>query len=179
MIRTPLQCRWRLRLSTVDCRRSTVRNSAATQPNSGIRMMMAPMRPKQVTLIAAAALTTGWLLASVVSPPVAELQVLPLQVERAAAPPSAGSATYTEQLHLKLRSAPQPPVPRRNPFAFDSPRQRSASVDRSAPPRRDAAAIELPQPAIVTGPSFRLSGIGSTNSPAGPIWSAVISDGRT
>ena len=138
------------------------------------------MRPKHVTLIAAAALTTGWLLASVVSPPVAELQVLPLQADRAVPQPSESSATpYTEQLHLKLRSAPQPPVPRRNPFAFDSSRQSRTNADVSAAPRRDAPAVESPQPPIVTGPSLRLSGIGSTNSPAGPVWSAVISDGRT
>jgi hypothetical protein len=138
------------------------------------------MRPKHVTLIAAAALTTGWLLASVVSPPVAELQVLPLQTDRTDAPPTENPATpYTEQLHLKLRSAPQPPVPRRNPFAFDSSRQSRTNADITAAPRRDAPAVELPQPPIVTGPSLRLSGIGSTNSPAGPVWSAVISDGRT
>jgi hypothetical protein len=138
------------------------------------------MRPKHVTLIAAAALTTGWLLASVVSPPVAELQVLPLPPDRAVTPPPESAATpYTEQLHLKLRSAPQPPVPRRNPFAFDSSRQSRTNADVAAAPRRDAPAVESPQPPIVTGPSLRLSGIGSTNSPAGPVWSAVISDGRT
>jgi hypothetical protein len=140
------------------------------------------MRPKHVALIAAAALTTGWLLASIVSPPVAELQVLPLQVESSG--PSAAdnpATTYTEQLRLKLRSAPQPPKPRRNPFAFQS-RQSSASVERRAPLSPAAASIEPsepPQPPAVSDPSLRLSGIGSTNSPAGPVWSAVISDGRT
>jgi hypothetical protein len=138
------------------------------------------MRAKHVALIAAAALTTGWLLASVVSPPVAELQVLPLEADRADAPPTESSTTpYTEQLHLKLRSAPQPPVPRRNPFAFDSSRQSRTNVDVSAAPRREAPAVESPQPPIVTAPTLRLSGIGSTNSPAGPVWSAVISDGGT
>jgi hypothetical protein len=138
------------------------------------------MRPKHVALIAAAALTTGWLLASIVSPPVAELQVLPLDDDRAVPQERESTGTpYTEQLHLKLRSAPQPPVPRRNPFAFDSSRQSTTSVGVTAPPRRDAPATELPQAAIVTGPSLQLSGIGSTNSPAGPVWSAVISDGRT
>jgi hypothetical protein len=138
------------------------------------------MRPKHVALIATAALTTGWLLASIVSPPVAELQVLPLQSDRADTPPTEGSTTpYTEQLHLKLRSAPQPPVPRRNPFAFDSSRQSRTNADASAAPRREAPAVESPQPPIVTGPTLRLSGIGSTNSPEGPVWSAVISDGRT
>jgi hypothetical protein len=143
-------------------------------------MVIGSMRPKHVTLIAAAALTTGWLLASVVSPPVAELQVLPLQPDRAVPQPSESSATpYTEQLHLKLRSAPQPPVPRRNPFAFESSRQIRANGDVTAAPGRDAPAVEAPQPPIVTGPSLRLSGIGSTNAPAGPVWSAVMSDGRT
>src|SRR5688572_25240451 len=140
------------------------------------------MRPKHVALIAAAALTTGWLLASIVSPPVAELQVLPLQVEGSV--PSASdktATTYTEQLRLKLRSAPQPPTPRRNPFAFQ-PRHTNASVARRAPSPLATAAIEpieLPQAPTVSGPSLRLSGIGSTSSSAGPVWSAVISDGRT
>ena len=140
------------------------------------------MRPKHVALIAAAALTTGWLLASIVSPPVAELQVLPLQVEGSVPSTSAKTATtYTEQLRLKLRSAPQPPTPRRNPFSFQA-RQSSAGVERRAPLARAAAPtepIELPQAATVSGPSLRLSGIGSTNSTAGLVWSAVVSDGRT
>ena len=137
------------------------------------------MRPKHVTLIAAAALTGGWLLASIVAPPVAELQVLPARDHAVAPRPESTARPYLEQLHLKLKSAPQPPVPRRNPFAFESSRHARGSVDVTAPPRRDVAAIEAPQAPIVTGPSLKLSGIGSTNSPAGPVWSAVISDGRT
>jgi hypothetical protein len=140
------------------------------------------MRPKHVALIAAAALTTGWLLASIVSPPVAELQVLPLQVEGSGPSASENTATtYTEQLRLKLRSAPQPPTPRRNPFAFQS-HQSQASVARRTPLPLATASIEpieSPQAPTVSGPSLRLSGIGSTNSSAGRVWSAVISDGRT
>jgi hypothetical protein len=121
----------------------------------------------------------GWLLASVVSPPVAELQVLPSQA-RAVPPRSESSARpYLEQLHLKLRSAPQPPVPRRNPFAFESSPHRRGNADLTAQSRRDALTMEAPQVPTAIGPALRLSGIGSTNSPAGPVWSAVISDGQT
>jgi hypothetical protein len=72
-------------------------------------------------------------------------------------------------------------MPRRNPFAFQS-RQSNGTVERRAPLRAAATPIdpiEVPPPPAVHGPPLRLSGIGSTNSPAGPVWSAVISDGRT
>jgi hypothetical protein len=139
------------------------------------------MRPKVVALVVASSLTIGWLLASVVSPPVAKLQVLPERTERRA--PAQGDAVatpYTEQLHLKLQQAPLPPVPRRNPFVFGSkqvsaPAKSAAeALERGSEGVDASGALETPLP-IVTGPSLRLSGIGST----GGVRTAVISDGRT
>src|SRR5687768_2796051 len=74
---------------------------------------------KSVALIAAICLTTGWLLASLLTPPVANVQVLPdrrpPQAQTTADPIEAG---YSEQLRLRLQQAPAPPVPTRNPFVF-------------------------------------------------------------
>lgn len=147
-------------------------------------MDLRPMQPRSVALIAAGCLTTGWLLASIVSPPVAELQVLP---ERAPArvdrqQPAAVDAPYTEQLHLRMQQLPVAPVPRRNPFVF-------GGRMRVAPPPPPAADTNLAQPetsvvgapitSAPTGPVLRLSGIGSSDTPQGPIRTAVISDGTT
>jgi hypothetical protein len=138
------------------------------------------MRPKVVALVVASSLTIGWLLASVVSPPVAKLQVLPERTERRA--PAQGDAVatpYTQHLHLKLQHAPLPPVPRRNPFVFGSkqvsaPTKSAAEALERGSEGVASGAMETPLP-IVTGPSLRLSGIGST----GGVRTAVISDGRT
>jgi hypothetical protein len=134
------------------------------------------MRPKLVALIAASSVSVGWLLASLLVPPVAKLQGLPARVEPRPAPQADDDVTpYTEQLHLKLQQAPLAPVPRRNPFVFAA---------RSTPPRPSLAAAPsatevaevavMPAP-VLTGPRLRLTGVGST----GGVWTAVISDGTT
>jgi hypothetical protein len=141
------------------------------------------MPAKLVALIAAAALTTGWLLASVVSPPVAELQSLPEPAEREETPrASSPTISFAEQLQLKLRRAPAPPVSRRNPFLFGdtAPRQDttgelSAAAAGSATPTDRSAEPER----VETGPRLKLSGIGSTSTDAGIERTAVISDGVT
>ncbi len=139
----------------------------------------APMRPKLVALIAASSVLVGWLLASVIVPPVAELQVLPTRAERRQPPPSEPSKTYSEQLHLKLQQAPLPPVTRRNPFVFGSRTTPSPSPTAAATSTRsreadapEAGALIAP---VSTAPSLRLSGVGST----GDVRTAVISDGTT
>jgi hypothetical protein len=135
------------------------------------------MPPKLVALIAAAAFTTGWLLASIVSPPVAELQELPRR-EREAPPPRPDPApvtSFAEQLQLKLRAAPSPPVPRRNPFVFGR-----TEAEDAAP--RDAALPDRPMeaaPAVPTAPALQLAGIGSSKTDEGMVHTAVISDGHT
>ena len=132
---------------------------------------------KTVALIAAVCLTTGWLLASVLTPPVARVQALP---ERRPQQPRGGQSDlgpFTEQLQLRLRQAPPAPVPRRNPFTFGSqprderpaPTQTSAVIETSAPP---------PLPVDV-GPIYALSGMAVTSTPEGPVRTAVLTDGQT
>ena len=130
------------------------------------------MQAKLVALIVAASLTTGWLLASIVSPPVALLQSLPTRENRSTAiQTSESDVSYTEQLHLKLQAAPTPPVPRRNPFVFGT---RERVVTRTAPVAKpEMLSAEPSAMPVATGPSLRLVGIGST----GDTRTAVISDG--
>ncbi len=134
------------------------------------------MQPKFVALIVAASLSTGWLLASIVSPPVAKLQALPPRDQPRETPRETASGTsYNEQLHLKLQAAPLPPVPKRNPFVFGTREREMAPAPERSAPMSNAPASE-PQPApVATGPSLRLSGIGTT----GTARTAVISDGVT
>lgn len=136
------------------------------------------MNPKLVALIAASSALVGWLLASVISPPVAELQVLPERADRRGPePPQQTTTTYSEQLHLKLLQAPLAPVPRRNPFRFAT-REASPSATTATPVReREAEGVATPALAApaVTTPSLRLSGIGLTRG----VRTAVISDGTT
>jgi hypothetical protein len=133
------------------------------------------MRPQLVALIVAASLTTGWLLASVVSPPVATLQDLPPRdTQREESVEQSADTSYTERLNLRLQKAPAPPVPRRNPFVFaDRARQESRNADNPLP----TAPIEsAPIPA---GPMLRLAGIGSLQTESGVVLTAIVSDGRS
>jgi len=136
------------------------------------------MPPKLVALIVAAALTTGWLLASILSPPVAELQALPERVEPSVPTQDARTETpFTEQLHLRLQSVPAAPVPRRNPFVFGTATPRLA---RETAPASDATTTaDAERLAVPTGPSLRLAGIGSTATAGEPLRTAVVSDGTT
>ncbi len=131
------------------------------------------MPPRTVALIGAVCLTTGWLLASVLTPPVARVQALP---ERAATPaPAAISLPPVERLQFRLSEAPPPPTPRRNPFEFGGRERVSTVPDVDAAPARpvmDAVAA----PAIV-GRQYSLAGIGTTTGPEGPVHTAVVSDG--
>jgi hypothetical protein len=136
------------------------------------------MRPKLVALLVAAALTTGWLFASIVSPPVAELQGLPERAERPApARETRPAAPFTEQLHLKLKTAPVAPVPRRNPFVYGDAERRGDA--RATPLAESSPAIDAAPVVVATGPSLRLSGIGSTTTETGPLLTAIISDATT
>jgi hypothetical protein len=139
------------------------------------------MPPKTVAVVGAVCLTTGWLLASMLTPPVAKLQSLPeRRAVRPAAPAGDTPAAFTEQLHWRLKQAPVAPVPRRNPFTFGSqPRVASpvggvtADLSSAAP---DAAIDVAPVP---TGPIFSLAGIGASASENGPQFTGVLSDGTT
>lgn len=140
-------------------------------------MNIPPMPPRTVASIGAACLTTGWLLASVLSPPVADLQTLPGRREAQTRPEVDTTSGYAEQLHLRLQQAPPAPVPRRNPFAFVTPARRVAvaSVEGASAD----AAPGLPAPPSVVGPLLTLSGIGTTEASEGTMRTAVVSDGQT
>jgi hypothetical protein len=141
------------------------------------------MPPKTVAMVAAVCLTTGWLLASMLAPPVAKLQSLPeRRAARAATPAAEPAAAFTEQLHWRLQQAPVAPVPRRNPFTFGSkPRP-------SGPPAPQAAAANAPGGSLgspigvapaPSGPIYSLVGIGSSTTDQGMLHTAVLSDGNT
>lgn len=131
------------------------------------------MPPRTVAVICAVSLTVGWLLASVLSPPVARLQSLPDR--RATETPAAGDlvSTYSEQLALKQRAAPAPPQPRRNPFVFGGRESRPVN-----PARNLTSEVQLPTPRPV-GPTYQLSGIGFNDTAQGVVRTAVLSDGTT
>lgn len=127
------------------------------------------MPPRTVALVAAVCVTIGWLLAATLTPPVARLQSL---TEGQRPPEATEHPAFTERLNLGLREAPQPPVSKRNPFNFGSPRR-----GPSAPPT-DATSLEpAPANAVPTQPAFvySLSGIGIASHGR----TAVLTDGQT
>ena len=134
------------------------------------------MVSKPVALGAAACLAIGWLAASMLSPPVAQLQTRQGRATRVVdkePPPVA----FTETLRLKLQRDDRAPSVRRNPFVFgtralSSPPAMSAAADVDRPADPPAA------PAIVT-PPYVLSGIATSATPDGDVRTAVLSDGRT
>ena len=131
------------------------------------------MPPRTVALIGAVCLTTGWLLASVLTPPVARVQALP---ERSASPAAATlPSPPLERLQFRLSEAPPPPTPRRNPFEFGA-RERGSTVaaDVAAPARPVTDAVAAP---ASVGPRYSLAGIGTTTGPEGLVHTAVVSDG--
>jgi hypothetical protein len=158
----------------------TVHDHAKRRPD---KMRVKDMPPKTVALVGAVCLTTGWLLASMLAPPVARLQTLPERrtAARPAASPTQPAAAFTEELHWRLQQAPVAPVPRRNPFTFGS-KPRGTVSPAGQPGASDAPAVS-PAPLEVapapTGPIYSLAGIGSTSSADGVILTAVLSDGNT
>lgn len=130
------------------------------------------MPPKTVAVVCAVSLMVGWLLASILTPPVARLQSLPER--RAETTPSAVHPdAFTEQLTQKLRQPPAPPQPRRNPFVF------GAREERVARPIADAVVATPIAPPAAAGPSYKLSGIAFNETPQGVDRTAVISDGAS
>lgn len=137
------------------------------------------MLPKTVALIAAVCLTAGWLLASLLMPPVATLQVLP---ERHAVSPAVRHESpppYAEQLQLKVGQAPLSPSPRRNPFVFGTRERVAATRTNEHPTPLDQLTPDTPLFAPIVGPPYSLSGIGVTETPDGEVRTAVLSDGMT
>lgn len=135
------------------------------------------MPPKTVALVGAACVTAGWLLASVVSPPVARVQTMP---ERRAPrqEPVPPTDAFTEQLELRMRQAPAAPTPRRNPFVFGN-RSRVAAPEPSVVETLPVPPLDEPAMAISAGPAYTLSGLALTATDSGPVRTAIVSDGTT
>ena len=134
--------------------------------------MVVVLPPKSVALIGAVCLTIGWLLASVLTPPIARVQTL--QERRpAAADAATRPAPFTELLQMQLRHAPEPPTPRRNPFVFGARPRIAPSAPSQTEPH--AAIPAVPDVARPVGPIYELSGIGIS----GDARTAVLTDGNS
>ena len=139
------------------------------------------MPPKTVVFVAASCLTAGWIVASVLTPPVARVQVLHERRAAQSRPPVESFETaYSEHLRWRLQQAPAPPTPRRNPFVFgDRPRsdvRSETSERRESEPRNDAPlTVAAPVP---VGPVYALAGMATSQSAQGPVRTAVLSDGH-
>jgi hypothetical protein len=128
------------------------------------------MSLRAVSVCCALSLLAGWLLASVIFPPVASLQSnaapMPSRDPSAdAAPP----APYTERLRLRLREAPAAPTPRRNPFTFERTARPAARAPEPAVPPVEAPPVETP------GLQVALAGIATADGAEGPSRTAVLS----
>jgi hypothetical protein len=135
------------------------------------------MAPKSVALIGAVCVTVGWLLASMLAPPVAQLQSRGTgRASRATTAPDAN--VFTETLQLKLhRQETAAPTVRRNPFVFGA-RERVPAPGPSTAPAFDRPAEPPAAPTVVT-PPYSLSGIGETRGADEIVRTAVLSDGTT
>ena len=137
------------------------------------------MVSKPVALGAAGCLTIGWLAASLLSPPVAQLQTRQAPRAPRGSVKEPPPVAFTETLRLKLQRNDTAPSVRRNPFVFGTRAQANSPVATPA----GAAAVDQPAdpppaPAIVT-PPYSLSGVATSAGPDGDVKTAVLSDGRT
>ena len=139
--------------------------------NRRVKIETRAMPPKTVAVVCAVSVTVGWLLASTLTPPVARLQSLPER--RVDNKPALEATSYSEQLNLRLREAPAPPQPRRNPFMFGARESRPESRVR------EAESVDAPAPARPAPPAYQLSGIGFTETAQGVVRTAVLSDGAS
>jgi hypothetical protein len=114
------------------------------------------MAVKHVTLIGAACLTLGWLLASTLTPPVARVQSLP-PAPATAQPAASVQVPETKHLHVRLKQNRPLPQNRRNPFIFATPARATLAPPAEPGVLDQEAAEPTPMP---TGPAFVLSGIG-------------------
>ena len=136
------------------------------------------MPPKTVALIGAACLTSGWLLASLLTPPVANVQSLPERRPNTRPVNAQDAEPFVEPLRLRRSAAVIAPSPRRNPFVFNTRMRVNDDEPRVSPA---AAPLLTEQPAAVApvGPIYALSGIGVSETPQGVVRTAILSDGAT
>jgi hypothetical protein len=143
---------------------------------------MGGMQWRTVTLVGALSLAIGWAMGGGLASQRSGSQprangrgARPLGVEQ-----SKDTAPLTRQLRLKLDQQPARPQPFRNPFVFGSRPPAAAPASRPSPatadPVADAADADAPERPVA--PAFTLSGMASTESPDGPAFTAIISNGQ-
>jgi hypothetical protein len=118
--------------------------------------------------LGALALTIAWLFASVGEPPAAHDRT-PQAPE--APTPTRTASQFSERLQRSLSAAPAAPRPHRNPFEYGAGRGRpSAPAESEAPPPAPPPNVAPPAP-----PPMTLAGIGTSETPDGPVRTAVLS----
>jgi hypothetical protein len=128
--------------------------------------MILPMSLRMGAWLGALALTIAWLFASVGEPPAARDRVSSPTAQPA---PSPTPSQFTQRLQRGLRSAPSAPRPRRNPFQFGNQPQPTAPSASETP-------VYTPPPSVAPpAPAMTLAGIGTTETPEGPVRTAVVS----
>jgi hypothetical protein len=111
-------------------------------------------------------LVSGWWLASLGGPQIAREGANDLS-DKPATIAHDGSA-FKERLRRGLSNAPAAPSPRRNPFLF-SEREPAPAVARELP-------VDLPPPVMEPqSPALTLAGIATSDTPDGPVRTAVVS----
>ena len=143
---------------------------------------MGGMQLRTVALVGALGLASGWALGGRMQPSQAGdgAQGRSTGPRPLGTAPAKDVAPLTEQLRLRLEQKPRAPRPDRNPFTFGGRRTTSAMTRNVAPsPAAVEAPPESPPEPPRPGAEFRLAGMASTQGADGPIWTAMIHDGRS
>lgn len=129
------------------------------------------MSRQTLGLVGAGSLLAGWMLASTVSPPVAQTQA---GAPRRAVPVvPAASAPSFQALQWRVGQPPPTPQSHRNPFAFE---MRDRAEAPAAPAGEDVLSPDVEAPVV---PSvLRLVGVAGDRTDHGLVRTAILSDGR-
>lgn len=143
---------------------------------------MGAMQVRTLALVGALSLALGWALGGRLQPSQSGERA---EGRASSGPrplgtaPSADVAPLTEQLRLRLEQKPRAPRPDRNPFAFGARRPAAPAVTRTDPAAAPVEAGTEPRPEPPEpGAEFRLAGMASTEGANGPVWTAMVHDGR-
>ncbi|MEW6320763.1 MAG: hypothetical protein AB1635_06720 [Acidobacteriota bacterium] len=132
------------------------------------------MHTRTAALLGVICLAIGWVVASVLSPPVATTQPRSARVQPQ--PRIDAPAPFTERLQTRLQEAPPPPDTGRNPFLFG---RRAPVPDSGARLVLNFTPTEPAPPAAEdAGPRLSLTGVATTQAETGVTRTAVLSDGR-
>lgn len=133
--------------------------------------MIAAMSLRVGGWLLAVAIVSVWWFVSLAEPPIAREQA-----DVVGDPSIDGvrsQSAFTERLKRGLANAPGAPSPRRNPFLFASREPAPPPVNNDVPP------VEIPPVVAATAPAFVLAGIGTSDTPDGPVRTAVISGAKS